>query len=357
MKEWQEAKEVFGRLREVLSRGGRAVLAVTTRVEGSAYRGPGALVLIGEDGTMAGNVTGGCLEQDLQEKALAQLQQGTCGFVSYDTGGTQDQLWGLGIGCEGIIHLFLRPFPRQGDRELVEHALDYLEQGREFALVLVLDEGPRQGDALLVEPAGSAAAGDTVGQEVSRKWSEIESGEMRVAGQRLMILKVPRPRDLVIFGAGDDSVPLARYAAEAGFRVFVVDHRPAYLTHERFPQAEKLVLARYNEELPLNIGPETCLVVKTRLLEHDRGWVQRLVQQRPRYLGLLGPARRREKVCEGLSSQTAGQIFAPIGLDIGAIGPEQIAISIIAEILAVLSGSPGGHARDKKGPLHRRTAS
>jgi len=350
-------RAVFRRLVQLVAGDRPAVLAVVTRVQGSAYRGPGALVLIEPDGTLCGNVTGGCLEEDLKERAREALQRRRCLRVRYDTGG-EDQLWGLGIGCEGTIHLFLRPFPRDGDRDLLRWLLSRLEAGEECAVGIVLEKGPREGELLAAGPRearpgpGSSAA--TAAAALQEAFAELRTGETTLAGTPLMILKAPRPRDLVIIGAGDDAIPLVRYAFDTGFRVFVVDHRPAYLTAERFPGAERLIVARYDDPaFSLTVGPETCVVVKTRLLEHDRGWVQRLAGL-PAYLGLLGPAHRRERVTEGLAAAKKQRIYGPVGLDIGAVGPEQIAISIIAEILAVLSGSSGGHARDRKGPLHRR---
>lgn len=358
MKESQETRRILRRMREILAEGRRAVIAVTSAVEGSAYRGPGAMVLIEDDGTMSGNVTGGCLEQDLKQRALALMPQGECGSVTYDTGGDENRIWGLGIGCEGVIHLFLRPFPLAGDAEVVARCLQWVETGEEFVWVFVKDEGPLQGAWLAVRPGCEAGTpGEGLGRIqrcIARDFNRFHSGEARVQGVAVVVVRVPAPWRLIVFGAGDDAVPLVRYAGEAGFRVVVVDHRPAYLTAERFPDAEKLVLARYDGRLPLAIDSRTLAVVKTRLLEHDRGWVHRLVRQAPRYIGLLGPAHRRERVCQGLAEKDRGRIFGPVGLDIGAVGPEQIAISIVAELLAVLSGSPGGHARDKKGRLHSR---
>ncbi len=197
----------------------------------------------------------------------------------------------------------------------------------------------------------------TLELQLAEKLDALSSGVVSMPDWKVLLIKVPKPWDLVIFGAGDDSIPLVRYAADSGFRVYVVDHRSAYLTAERFPDAEALVPARYDGDFPLAIGPATLAVVKTRLFEHDRGWVRRLVQHSPRYIGLLGPAHRRDRICEGLDEAIRRRIYGPVGLDIGATGPEQIAVSIVAELLATLTGSPGGHARDKKGRLHDRRKS
>ncbi len=356
MKQWQETLLILRRMQELLGEGRRAVLAVTAAVEGSSYRGPGAMVLIEDDGSMSGNVTGGCLEQDLKERALTLLEAGRCGTVSYDTGGEEDRIWGLGVGCEGVIHLFLRPFPLAGDEKVIRRCLQWLENGEEFILALVKEEGALQGRLLAARPAEEPGIPDgplrSIACGLSRDFNRYRCGETRVEGMALVLVRVPQPWRLIVFGAGDDTIPLVRYATDAGFRVYVVDHRSAYLSPERFPAAEKLICARYDGTLPLAIDSRTLAVVKTRLFEHDRGWVLRLAKKSLRYIGLLGPAHRRDRICQGLDEKERGRIFGPVGLDIGAVGPEQIAISIVAELLAVLSGSPGGHARDKKDRLH-----
>ena len=152
-----------------------------------------------------------------------------------------------------------------------------------------------------------------------------------------------------------DAQPLARLAATAGFDVTVVDHRPAYLTAARFPPPAQLVLRRPEAGVEgiagQNLGRNHYAVVQTHALQHDRAWVRSLAQKPLGYLGMLGPRTRREMVLKGTRIDD-GAVYAPVGLDLGADGPEQVAVSIVAELLAVHARREPGHLRARKGGIH-----
>jgi xanthine/CO dehydrogenase XdhC/CoxF family maturation factor len=159
------------------------------------------------------------------------------------------------------------------------------------------------------------------------------------------------PPSLLIFGAGDDSRPLASLAREAGFQVTVVDHRRGFLTAERFPPPARLVLRRATEGVP-KLTRQHFAVVETHSLQHDRDWMRALLQQPLAYLGLLGPRARKEHLFEELGVPDPERVYAPVGLDLGAEGPEQVAVSIVAEMLAVRAGRHPAHLREKRGGIH-----
>lgn len=177
---------------------------------------------------------------------------------------------------------------------------------------------------------------------------------------RVFIEVVAPPPLLVVFGAGHDAVPLVHVARLAGFRVVVVDPREAFLTRERFPDANRLVRA-HPEEVPerLELPPDACAVVMTHNYLQDQVLLRFLLPRPLAYLGVLGPWERTERLLSELAQEGLAEaasppphLYAPIGMDIGAEGPEQIAIAVVAEILAVRHGKSGGSLRLRKGPIH-----
>ena len=285
MKSWQETSAVFREMARLAEEGRRCALATITKVEGSAYRKPGAKLLVRDDGSLVGNVSGGCLEQDLRERALRVMSTGAPESVHYDTGSDESVVWGLGLGCNGKIDLHLEPGPTADMRDVV-----------------------------------AALGGD--------------QPFARTAGA--FVETLPPPWQLVVIGGGDDSLPLVRLAATSGFRVTVVDHRSAYLSRDRFPEAWTAVQRRPEAGLQgLPQDPRTLVVVKNHHLQMDKAWAHAYIATPVPYVGLLGPKARRDEILKGITPADLPRIRGPVGVDIGAEGPEQIAVSTVAELLAV----------------------
>jgi xanthine/CO dehydrogenase XdhC/CoxF family maturation factor len=194
-------------------------------------------------------------------------------------------------------------------------------------------------------------------EKVARRAAElIRRGETAVheadALQLFTEVLTPPPR-LVVFGAGDDALPLARYAQDVGFRVAVVDHRPAALSDSRFPDEVRRFTLRPEQGVSaLPLGPRTLAVVKTHSLALDREWVRGLVRTEVPYIGVLGPRARVEEILRQVEATRDRRVFGPVGLDLGTDGPEQVAVSVVAELLAVRAGRAGRHLRDREGPIH-----
>jgi xanthine/CO dehydrogenase XdhC/CoxF family maturation factor len=180
-----------------------------------------------------------------------------------------------------------------------------------------------------------------------------ESG-LHIAGSGRVFTEVyVPPPHLIVCGASEDAIPLVGCAAAAGFRVTVVDHRSAYLAAERFPAATRLLRLRPEDDLSaLPLGPRSHVVVKMHSLAHDREWVRRLLLTEVPYIGLLGPWKRKEQILDQIRPAETHRVYGPVGLDLGAEGPEQIALSIVAELLAVRSGREPRHLRSKEGAIH-----
>ncbi len=354
MKHWCETAAIIERVTHLSGAGGRAALAMVVRISGSAYRRPGAKFLVEEDGRTSGGLSGGCLEADVREVALEVLRSRSPRLLHYETGSDDNVVWGLGLGCEGAVDIFVQPADDQYARGIGAQVRQLLAGSAPFAIYTVV-AGPRTGSAA-VRGRGSLLGGEMEARLAEEASRLVERGESRLVelGPHTVFTDVliPPPA-LFVFGAGDDARPLAALAAQASFDVTVIDHRTAYLTPERFPPPARLVLRRPGDGVQgLGLGRRHFAVVQTHALAHDRDWLRELLRQPLAYLGLLGPRARKEDVLKQLDAIDEARLFAPVGLDVGADGPEQVAVSIVAEMLAVLNDRQPLHLRAKQGGIH-----
>ena len=373
MKHWQETSQIVGRVTELAAAGQRAAMATVVRIEGSAYRRAGAKLLVEEGGATRGGVSGGCLEADVREVAMAVMREGLPRLRHYETGDDDRTVWGLGLGCNGSVDIFVQPVTSGDAVNVARHMRTLLAGDAPFAVSTVV-RGPAAALGRMLVEGNGPPAGLTetpaLDREMARRAqtllaageSDLYDIESTGAGTEssgvFTEVHMPPPR-LVICGAGDDAMPLAAHASQIGYRVTVVDHRPAYLSRERFPHAERIDRRPDDGLEGLPLGPSTHLVVMTHSFAHDREWGRRLLRTDVPYIGLLGPRARRDEILEqiGVTGEPAGatgmdRFFAPVGLDLGADGPEQIAVSILAELLAVRTSSVPRHLRDKDGVIH-----
>ena len=344
MKQWQETSEILERV----ERSNQPLaLATVVKIEGSSYRRSGAKLLIDDGGPTLGGVSGGCLEADVREVGLAVLRDGHCRLRHYETGADEDTVWGFGLGCDGSVEILVQALT--GDtRGVLSRVRALLDGDQSFAVSTVLS-GDAAGRVVLVDPDGVADGSDRPSRSgrgrTKQRIPRPGPVDAVVDDSARVFTEVyePPPR-LVIFGAGDDAMPLTEFASHIGFRVTLVDHRPAYLQPERFPQATHLVTRRPEEGVhDIPFGPETYAVVMTHSFADDLGWVGHLLRADVAYVGLLGPRTRTDRVLEKVGGDGTERVFGPVGLDIGADGPEQIALCIVAELLAVRSLREPGH--------------
>jgi len=359
VKHWFETAAILDRLARLVEGGKCAALATVVRISGSAYRRPGAKLLIEESGVTYGGVSGGCLESDVRAQALEVLRGAAARMLHYDTGSDEETLWGLGLGCDGAVDVYVQRIDAAWMDGPGKQMRELIGAGTPFAAITGV-AGPLSGRTLVLArsnlqgTSGSAETDRQLAQKAGLLLEGDRAGELLDGSAFVDVLRPP-PR-LFIFGAGDDGRPLAALAAQSGFEVTVVDHRPAYLTAERFPPPLRLVLRRPSDGLaglPFTLSRSNFAVVQTHALSHDRDWVRALAGQPLAYLGLLGPRVRREQVLRDVQVD-AERLFAPVGIDLGADGPEQIAVSIVAELLAVNARRRGGHLRERAGGIHDR---
>ncbi len=335
MKTWRETSAVFAEIGRLHAAGQPVALATLIRIEGSSYRRIGARLLIRTDGSILGQVSGGCLEADLRERALRMLAEGGAPeVVRYDTGNDENQVWGLGMGCNGRLDVFLQTIAPPSEPVLAEIRSRF-DASESFAIRTVLD-GPDAGEILVGPP-----------------FTDEKSGIVADGPHRTFVHHLDPPPDLVVVGAGENAAPLVRFAADVGFRVMVVDHREAALSPAVFPAAHRLIRARPEApppELPNRVN--MYVVLMTHTFDLDRGWLQHFIGTAAPYIGLLGHRARRDELLAGLAPESRARVYGPVGLDIGAEGAEQIAISIIAEILSLVAGRTAGFLRDRTAPIH-----
>jgi xanthine/CO dehydrogenase XdhC/CoxF family maturation factor len=288
-------------LDDAAGRGEGAVLATVVSVDGSAYRGAGARMVVRADGSTTGAVSGGCLEADIVARAAGVLASGTPEVAHYDTRASDAGVFGLGMGCQGVVDVRLEPL-----------------------------------------------AGDALRAEIGRLADLRERNAVR----------------LLVCGAGADAIPVVRLAANTGWLVTVVDHRPSFATAERFPDAERVIRLDPSPSegalaSAVRLDDLAAAIVMGHAVAHDRARLHELLGVRHlRYLGVLGPRRRTLEMLEGAPGVAPGDIpphvYAPVGLDIGAETPEEIALAIVSECAAALANRTPSSLRDTPGPIHTR---
>lgn len=332
--------------------GAPLALATVIATQGSTYRKAGARMLLARDGTFAGLLSGGCLENDLQQQANAVLTERRARIVEYDSRSSDDAIWGLGLGCEGAMRILLQP---------TTAATGYEPLPR---LLAATTSRARTPCATIVASADSGWPvgrwwffGDAADSAVARELAERCAAHSRdgrahdtvklqagAAIEAFIVTLQPAIRVLLL-GGGPDALAVVRQAKLLGWHVTVVDHRPAYADAARLGAADRVLHMR-PEELALPGGIESfdAAVVMSHHLPSDLAYLRGLARSRVGYVGLLGPAARRERLRVELGDQASrleGRLFGPVGLDIGAATSETIALAIVAEIHAHLSGRDG----------------
>lgn len=359
MKGWLETRQVFDRLATYHAAGLRSALATVVRVNGSAYRHEGAKLIVAEDGTGIGNVSGGCLEADVREVAQRVLHTGVAELRTYCGGTEEVSAWDLGVGCDGEVEILVEPVTTARMAERVAIA-----EERGYVSLTLLQERRECGEAsrmVCVDGIWSGSLGnshlDSAAQRAVPEWdTDGESFAAAVEGSRLLVDVLRPPPRLIVVSASDDARTLARLAAEIGFRVVVVDRRPGLLTRDRFPEPVRLVdsdAAHLNEHMVLDA--DACAVVMTHNFADDTAYLAALLRTPAQYLGVLGPRHRTERMLTRLSADgplDRSRIYGPVGLDIGTDGAEQVAVAVLAELLAVRSGRQPQSLRERTAPIH-----
>lgn len=350
-------------------------LATIVKIEGSAYRRPGARMLITGDGTVLGTISGGCLEGEVTQRAQETLEHGRPETLVFEID-EDDPFLGFGSGCGGTVYVHLERLPRPNTADplvLIEDSLASREPGvvatvfeatgaLEDTLGRHLHVGPDAptrgalGDSAL-EALIQADAADVIQARRSR----IVTYTVGEATAEVLLEWVRPPVRLVVFGSGPDVGPVVRQARLLGWHVTVVGNAATGKLAMRFPDASEHTFLMHPEDVldGLSIDPRTAAIVMNHNLVRDQALLGQLLITDLPYVGALGPRRRTDRMLDALrdggatfSAEALAKLYAPVGLDLGAETPEEIALSILAEVQAVLHGRDGQMLREQSGPIH-----
>jgi xanthine dehydrogenase accessory factor len=350
----------------------QVALVTVVRVDGSSYRQPGARMLVTDDGKITGAISGGCLEGDALQKALFAMATGENKLISYDSTGEDDIQFGFHLGCNGVVHILFEPIKKDDQYNPVE-LLRLISNTNEGAVLVTLfsmkkiQPGTRmlymknnihsnltdREQHLLIEPVNISYA------DKQSAFLDVDIEQTTCTG---FIEYIEHPVSVVIAGAGNDVQPLVEIAAMLGWLVIVVDGRSHYALPERFPEASKVLCSKPGDILSqIKTDSQTVFLLMSHNYNYDLSFLNQILMQEFEYVGLLGPAQKRDRMLSNLQDQgiqlneiQLSKIFGPTGLDIGSENSTEIALSIVAEIKAFLSGRSGSPLKLKKEAIHIR---
>jgi xanthine/CO dehydrogenase XdhC/CoxF family maturation factor len=331
-------------------------LGLLVHTSGSTYQKPGALILIAANGEYGGLLSGGCLEGDLREHALTVITDGRARTVHYDLRGPEELLWGLGLGCEGAMRILLLRVSAANDWQPLSYLTEALRQHEPAAVGVVCSSGRAEVPvgSLALPPRVAACAPPLAAAPVQAALARAAAGgtggwvPAAHADFDLFVLALSLPPRILLLGAGPDAVPIVDFAARLNWKVTLLDHRAAYASAAHFPAAEQVLRARPEElSRAMDLGRFTAAVVMSHHVPSDLAYLRALAGAPVPYVGLLGPAARREKLLAELGADAVklrARLHAPVGLPLGGRTPESIALAIIAELHAFV------HARTASAP-------
>ena len=374
----KEIREIIKAYDTAVRSGKKSALAAVVHLNGSSYRRPGARMLVTEDGELTGAISGGCLEGDALHKAMLVLSQQQSKLVTYDTSDEDDATIGIQLGCAGIIQVLFEPInPNDVNNpiQLLRKAIALRQKSVLLTIYSLEDKRNEQpGTCLLMEENGNTTGEipypefqDAIMDDVRQAMDQQLSAFKNYADEHLsftaFIEFLQPPISLVVIGAGNDAIPMTQFADTLGWEVRVVDGRSSHAKPERFVNACQVLVSKPEKMLDqIPVDDRTVFVAMTHNYNYDLAMLKALLQRRVKYIGMLGPRKKLDRMLEeieetGIHPDEAqlNTIYGPVGLEIGAETPEEIALSIIAEIKAVFSGKTGGSLRLKQDVIHART--
>ena len=337
-------------LHEQRARGLSLAMATVVETCGATYRKAGAAMLIAADGRWRGLLSGGCLEGDLAHHAGDVIRGAGARVVEYDLEAMTDAVFGFGLGCEGSVRVLLEGIGPENDWEPLASLGRLAMQGVRGCHLRVVDS------TVAEWPVGTWCTTDETGSilgtagltELAGPAPLTGVGEYRVKEGRLRLLAtaIPRVPRLVVLGAAPDAKPVVHLAAALGWRITVVDHRPAFADSGALPGADQVLLTA-GDDLPFatRLDAADAVIIMSHNLEADARYLRAALAAPVGYIGLLGPVARRNRLLEmaGAAPTDRGRVYGPVGLDLGGEGPEAVALAIIAEIQMVLAQRTGAH--------------
>lgn len=371
----KELKEIIRAYEDAEKEGKRSALATVVHLDGSAYRRPGARMLVTEDGKLTGAISGGCLEGDALRKAQLVIVNRQPMLVTYDTTDDDDAKLGVGLGCNGIISILIEPVNPEDENNPIAIIKTVLAKRQEAVLVTLFSleqKRSQAGTCMAITGSGvvknSLPEGGLQESLLAEAMAVLKTGtsmiKMYPAENSLsgFIEMISPAISLVIFGAGNDAIPLQEMAHILGWETTVIDGRANYATAQRFPVANQIFVAKPEAAVTqLSFDKRTVVVLMTHNYNYDIAALRALLPLQPAYIGVLGPKKKLKRMVDELQEEgitlygeKLDSVYGPTGLDIGAETAEEIALSIISEIKAVLSKKNGLSLREKEEAIHSR---
>ena len=362
---------------QAVGAGKKTALATVVHVEGSSYRRPGARMLISEDATITGSISGGCLEGDAFRKALHVILSDKAMLVTYDTADEDDAKFGMGLGCQGVIQVLIEPLQGERGAAIIE-LLQNATASRQYASLVTFfsmseKKAPQYGSVYLrSEKSESFGVLPLVSKDMIDAEARIVIEQRRSSFKKYVIDQqeiivftelIQPPVSLVVVGAGNDVIPVVKMAEMLGWQSTVLDGRPMYASRERFPMPTCQVFHSKAEQIldRVQIDNRTVFVLMSHNYNYDLAVLKVLLQHPLTYIGVLGPHKKMKMMMDDLVANgihlTDAQketIHGPVGLHIGAETAEEIAVSIIAEIQAKLTATDTRPLKEKQDAIHRR---
>jgi xanthine/CO dehydrogenase XdhC/CoxF family maturation factor len=373
----KELKEIVKAYDAAVQSGKGVALASVVHLEGSSYRRPGARMLVNDEGELTGAISGGCLEGDALRRALYALSQQRSRLVSYDTSDEDDMTIGIQLGCAGVIQVLFEPIDsakQDNPIQLIRKALAIRQEAVMVTLFNLSNKHAYQpGTCLLMESNGNISGAIPIqGMEkmvmedvqlvMRNKKSVFREYQADGTSTTAFIEFLQPPISMVVVGAGNDAVPMMQIADTLGWDVRIVDGRNTHARPERFVAACQVLVSKPEAVLDqLSMDSRTVFVMMTHNYNYDLSMLKALLPTQTPYIGMLGPKKKLDRMLDELRQEGVklddamlSKVHGPTGLEIGAETPEEIALSIIAEIQAVVEGKAGGMLKHKPDVIHAR---
>ena len=374
----KELQEIIKKYDVASQKNIKSALVTVVHLDGSSYRRPGARMLVNDDGRITGAISGGCLEGDALKKALFAISEQKNTLFTYDTSKEDDSEMGIHLGCEGLIQVLFESIDSEKEENPIQLLSKALAVRQKAVLVTLFDldnnQNVQYGTCLLLEENGTLSGKiplqqfeeavlkdiTDVMQNGESVFKQYKSGDVSVTA---FFEFLHPPVSLVVLGAGNDAIPLMKFADVLGWDFRIVDRRDTHANKERYPTASQILVANPDVALEhLAYDNRTFFVLVTHSYKCDYYMLKSLCAAAVPYIGILGPKKKLHRMLEEiqhnegihLNDDKVATIYGPTGLDIGAETPEEIALSIIAEIQAVLTGKMGGMLKTKNEVIHSR---
>ncbi|MFN6072955.1 MAG: XdhC family protein [Bacteroidota bacterium] len=373
----KEIREIINAYNKARKNEKRLALATLVHLNGSSYRRPGARMIVDEEGQLTGAISGGCLEGDALRKAVFCIHTQIPKLVVYDTSDEEDATIGIQLGCSGIIQVLFEPIDENDPLNPIELLKKAIHKRQNTVLVTLyapqIKKGDTVGTSMLLEDSGEfhnnssfQFVPETLMQDIKEtltiKKSSFKSYNLNDNTFNAFLSFISPPISLIIVGAGNDAIPLQSIAETLGWEVTIVDGRHTYAKIERFSSACQIIVSKPEKVLQqIPIDEKSVFVLMTHNYNYDYAILKALLDKNVTYIGALGPKKKLDNMITDLKAENIflnerqkNILYGPVGLELGAETPAEIALSITAEIMSVMHNKKGGSLRNLLTEIHPR---